>query len=117
MAMMSNNIFLKILSHEIPAKIAYQDDLCLAFYDIHPQAPVHVLVIPKDHIENAMAVEAGHAGIVAEMLKLAQETAKKEGVDRSGFRLVFNNGPDAGQAVSHLHLHLLGKRKLKWPPG
>ena len=89
----------------------------MAFYDINPQAPVHVLVIPKDHIENALAVEKKHAEVLSEVFALAQEVAKKERVAESGFRLVFNCGPDAGQAVSHLHLHVLGKRKLSWPPG
>lgn len=89
----------------------------MAFYDVNPQAPSHVLVIPKDHIENALGVEKKHAEILSEIFALAREVAKKEGVEKSGFRLVINCGPDAGQAVSHLHLHLLGKRKLGWPPG
>ncbi len=115
--MLETCLFCKIVRKEIPAKIAGETAEALAFYDINPQAPVHILVIPKVHIENAMAVQAGHSGTLYEILKLAQDAARNEGVDKSGFRLVFNNGPDAGQAVSHLHLHILGKRKLSWPPG
>ena len=114
---MDGCLFCRIARKEIPAKLASESAKAIAFYDINPQAPVHVLVIPKDHIENALGIEAGHAGILSEVFLLAKEVAKKEGVDRSGFRLVFNCGPDAGQAVHHLHLHLLGKRKLGWPPG
>ena len=110
-------LFCRIVRKKIPAKVALESSQALAFYDINPQAPVHILVVPKTHIENAMAVGPEHAGALYEVLMLAQEAAKKEGISKSGFRLVFNNGPDAGQAVAHLHLHLLGKRKLKWPPG
>ncbi len=115
--MPENCLFCKIVRREIPAKIAAESEQALAFYDINPQAPVHILAIPKAHIENAMAVKSEHSGTLFEVLKLAQETARKEGIDKSGFRLIFNNGPDAGQAVSHLHMHVLGKRKLAWPPG
>ena len=110
-------LFCRIVRKEIPAKIVLESDQALAFHDINPQAPVHVLVIPKTHIENAMAVKADQAQVLYEVLKLAQEAAKKAGTEKSGFRLVFNNGPDAGQAVSDLHMHVLGKRKLAWPPG
>ena len=114
---MEGCLFCRIIRKEIPAKIASESPKALAFYDINPQAPVHVLVIPKDHIENALGIEKRHSEVLSEIFTLAQAIAKKEGVDKSGFRLVFNNGPDAGQAVAHLHLHLLGKRKLHWPPG
>ena len=114
---MDGCLFCRIVRKEIPAKIASENSKALAFYDINPQAPVHVLVIPKDHIENALAVEEKHAEVLSEIFALARAVARQEGVDKSGFRLVFNCGPDAGQAVSHLHLHLLGKRKLSWPPG
>ncbi len=114
---MEGCLFCRIVRKELPAKIASESAKALAFYDINPQAPVHVLVIPKDHIENALALEAKHSELLGEVFLLAQSVAKQEGVDRSGFRLVFNCGPDAGQAVSHLHLHVLGKRKLGWPPG
>ena len=110
-------LFCRIIRKEIPAKVVLESEQALAFRDINPQAPVHILVIPKTHIENAMALKAEHAPVLSEMFRLAQEAARQEGTDKSGFRLVFNNGPDAGQAVSHLHLHVLGKRKLAWPPG
>src|SRR5438477_330387 len=102
-------LFCRIIRKEIPAKVVLESEQALAFRDINPQAPVHILVIPKTHIENAMALETEHAPVLSEMLRLAQEAARQEGTDKSGFRLVFNNGPDAGQAVSHLHLHVLGK--------
>ena len=114
---MEGCLFCRIVRKEIPAKLASESAKALAFYDINPQAPVHVLVIPKDHIENALGIEAKHSEILSAVFQLAREVAKKEGVDETGFRLVFNCGPDAGQAVHHLHLHLLGKRKLGWPPG
>ena len=110
-------LFCRIASKEIPAKVVLESEQALAFRDINPQAPVHILIIPKTHIENAMALKADHAAILFDMFLLAQDAARDEGVDKSGFRLNFNNGPDAGQAVAHLHLHLLGKRKLGWPPG
>ena len=110
-------LFCRIVRKETPAQVVLESGKALAFRDINPQAPVHVLVIPKTHIENAMALEEKHAPVLFDIFKLAQEAAKKEGTDGSGFRLVFNNGPDAGQAVGHLHLHVLGKRKLAWPPG
>lgn len=110
-------LFCRIARKEIPAKVVLESEQALAFRDMNPQAPVHVLVIPKTHIENALALRMGHAPVLFEIFRLAQEAAKQEGTDQSGFRLVFNNGPDAGQAVSHLHLHVLGKRKLAWPPG
>ena len=114
---MEGCLFCRIVRREIPAKIAAESSKALAFYDINPQAPVHVLVIPKEHIENVLQVRESHAETLIDMVLLAQKTAKSEGVDKSGFRLVFNCGPHAGQAVDHLHLHLLGKRKLSWPPG
>ena len=110
-------LFCRIVRKEIPAKVILESDQALAFRDINPQAPVHVLVIPKTHIENALALESKHAPVLFEIFRLAQEAAKQEGTDQSGFRLIFNNGPDAGQAVGHLHLHVLGGRKLAWPPG
>jgi histidine triad (HIT) family protein len=110
-------LFCRIAGKKISAKIAAESEGSIVFYDINPKAPVHVLVVPKAHIENAMALQPGQAGALMDVFCLAQEVAKKEGIDKTGFRLVFNNGLDAGQAVSHLHLHVLGKRKLSWPPG
>ena len=114
---MEGCLFCRIVRREIPAKIAAESSKALAFYDIHPQAPAHLLIIPKEHIGSVLDVRESHAETLKDMVFLAQKTARSEGVDKSGFRLVFNCGPDAGQAVDHLHLHLLGKRKLSWPPG
>ena len=110
-------LFCRIVRKEIPAVIVLESEQALAFRDINTQAPLHVLVVPKEHIENALAVGKEQAGTLFEVFRLAQEVAKKEGADRSGFRLVLNNGSNAGQAVDHLHLHILAKRKLSWPPG
>jgi len=89
----------------------------LAFRDTKPQAPVHLLVIPKEHIVSVLDLNQGHQAVLSDMIQAAQELSKLEGVDASGFRLVFNCGPDAGQSVDHLHMHLLGQRNLAWPPG
>lgn len=110
-------LFCRIVKKEIPAKVVLESEAALAFRDLNPQAPVHVLVIPKEHIDNVLAVKSEQSRKLYEVLRLAQETARKEGIDKSGFRLVFNCGPDSGEAVPHLHLHVLGKRKLSWPPG
>ncbi len=114
---MSGCLFCKIVTKEIPSKLAGESDRAFAFHDINPQAPVHVLIIPKDHIVSALNIQQSHSETLAEMFLLAQKVARQEKVDQSGFRLVFNCGPNAGQAVDHLHLHLLGGRKLQWPPG
>jgi histidine triad (HIT) family protein len=114
--MMADNIFLKIINKTIPAKIAYEDELCLAFHDINPQAPTHVLIIPKKVIrthDDATAEDQsllGHLHLVA--IKLAKELRLA-----SGYRLVVNCREQAGQTVPHLHLHLLGGRDMTWPPG
>ena len=114
---MEGCLFCRIVRKEIPAKIASESAKALAFYDVNPQAPLHVLVIPKGHIANALDIRAEHSEVLSAMILLAQDVARSEGASQSGFRLVMNCGPDAGQAVDHLHLHLLGRRKLKWPPG
>ncbi len=114
---MNNCIFCKIISKTIPSKIAGESANALAFHDNNPQAPVHVLIVPKEHVTSILDVKGGHAQALSEMVLLAQDVARKEKVDGTGFRLVFNCGPDAGQAVDHLHMHLLGRRKLHWPPG
>ena len=109
-------IFCKIASHEIPSRKAYEDDLVYAFYDLDPQAPVHILIIPKQHISSAAELHEANSGIVAHIFivaaKLAQELELK-----NGFRIVNNCGEDGGQTVQHLHFHLLGGRKMAWPPG
>ena len=110
-------LFCRIVRKEIPSRVVLESAQAIAFHDANPQSPLHVLVVPKEHIENALAIRSEHAGTLYEVFRLAQEVAKKEGADQSGFRLVLNNGANAGQAVDHLHLHVLAKRKLAWPPG
>jgi histidine triad (HIT) family protein len=114
---MSECLFCKIVAGEIPSTPVAESDTALAIRDIEPQAPVHVLVIPKVHLTSADQVTAGHGGIVDELVLLAQRVADHEGVRDSGYRLVMNVGPDAQMSVPHLHLHLLGGRKMQWPPG
>lgn len=114
---MSKTLFEKIIAREIPAQIIYEDDLVIAFKDIAPKAPTHVLIIPKKPIPRiAEATPADHQTLGHLLLKAA-EVADKLGLKQSGYRLVFNNGSDAGEAVPHLHCHILGGRKLQWPPG
>ncbi len=111
-------IFSKIINREIPADIVYETENVLAFRDINPQAPVHILIIPKIEIPSAREINGKeHGQLLGEMFDVANEIAKKEGIFEEGFRLVFNSGPNAGQEVYHIHMHLLGGRKFKWPPG
>jgi histidine triad (HIT) family protein len=114
---MSKTLFEKIVAREIPAEIVYEDDLMLAFHDIKPQAPTHVLIIPKKPIPRVSEAKAEDLAKLGHLLLKAGEVAKALGLGQSGFRLVFNNGPDAGEAVPHLHCHILGGRPLGWPPG
>lgn len=109
-------IFCKIAKGEIPSKKAYEDDKLLAFYDLDPQAPVHILIIPKEHISSVMELTCENSSIVAYIFETAAKLAKELGLD-NGFRVVNNCGPDGGQTVQHLHFHLLGGRSMKWPPG
>ncbi len=108
-------IFCKIAAGEIPAEIVYQDDEVVAFRDINPQAPVHILVIPRAHLGSVAELQPDPAP--GHMIQVAAQIACQEGIEGTGYRLVFNAGPDAGESVPHLHLHLLGGRKLGWPPG
>jgi len=110
-------LFCKIASGEIPSEIVYKDDLVVAFRDINPQAPTHILIIPREHIASLLELEPAHADAAAAILLAAQELAKKEGLTERGYRLVANYGPDAGQSVDHVHFHFLGGRHLHWPPG
>jgi histidine triad (HIT) family protein len=110
-------LFCKIINREIPASIVYEDDRVFAFNDINPQAPTHVLVVPKQHIATLNDLQAEHDGIVGEMVRRASAIARDRGVDAPGYRTVFNTNRDAGQTVFHIHLHLLGGRSLAWPPG
>ena len=114
---MSKTLFQKIIAREIPARIAHEDELCLALHDINPQAPVHVLVIPKKLIARVDAAQPADAALLGHLLLTAGELARKLGVAESGYRLAINNGRDAGESVPHLHVHLLGGRPLAWPPG
>jgi histidine triad (HIT) family protein len=114
---MENCIFCKISKGQIPCKKVYEDDRILAFHDIQPQAPVHILIIPKEHIESVSRLEEANMDIVSEMTETANKLAKEYNVEQTGFRLVINTGSDGGQSVSHLHMHLLGGRTLAWPPG
>lgn len=109
-------VFDKILNGEIPADIVYETERVLAFRDIHPQAPVHVLVIPKRRIVSVTDAGPDDAALLGEVLLAAAEVARREGIADSGYRLVVNNGADGGQSVFHLHVHVLGGRPLGWPP-
>lgn len=110
-------LFEKIASREIPAAIVYEEKDFFAFQDIAPKAPVHVLIVPKKVIARIGDAAPEDAALLGRMLIASQEIAKKMGVFESGYRLVINHGPDAGESVPHLHIHLLGKRPLAWPPG
>jgi len=112
-----STIFSKIIAREIPARIAYEDDLCLAFHDVHPQAPVHFLVVPKREIPRVAVTVAADEALLGHLIVVAQTVAKQEGLHDSGFRLVINNGPDGGETVPHVHVHVLGGRPMQWPPG
>ena len=101
-------IFCKIVNKELPSKIEYEDEKYMAFYDINPKAPIHLLIIPKKHVENLNDLDESDIGIVSDMALLAKNLAKKLGIDKSGYRIVINNGPDSGQEVYHIHMHLLG---------
>lgn len=109
-------LFAKIIDREIPADIIYEDDECLAFNDINPQAPVHVLVIPKKPVASIAALEDEDAALAGHLLIVIRDLANRLGLE-AGFRVVANTGREGGQTVDHLHFHLLGKRSLTWPPG
>lgn len=109
-------VFCKIASGEIPSKKVYEDDQILAFCDLEPQAPVHILLIPKEHIGSAAEITAENSAVVAHIYEVAARLAKENHLD-GGFRIVCNTGEDGGQSVHHLHFHLLGGRSMAWPPG
>ena len=109
-------IFKRIIDREIPAKILYEDELSLAFPDVSPQAPVHILVIPKKEIASLTELEPADAGLIGHLFMVVQQIAAEQGLT-DGFRTVINTGRDGGQSVNHLHIHLMGKRALSWPPG
>ena len=112
---MDNCLFCKIIKGEIPSSKVYEDDMVFAFNDIDPQAPVHILIIPKEHIKSAAEINASNSKYVAHIFEVAAKIAKDQGLD--GFRIVSNCGDSAGQSVKHLHFHLLSGRDLTWPPG
>ena len=114
---MSEDLFLKIIRREIPADIVYENDDVLAFRDIHAQAPVHVLIIPKVHIRTINDIAPEHAELIGKLFLAAREIAAEEGLSEEGYRVVMNCNEAAGQMVWHIHLHLLGGRPLGWPPG
>ena len=114
---MTDCLFCRIASGEIPASIVYQDERLVAFRDINPQAPVHVLLIPRRHIGTLNDLSPADDGIVGELVRRAAAIAGELGVSERGYRTVFNCNADAGQTVFHIHLHLLGGRKMAWPPG
>ncbi|HEY9155942.1 MAG TPA: histidine triad nucleotide-binding protein [Opitutaceae bacterium] len=113
---MAKTIFEKIVAREIPAKIEFEDDRCIVIHDIDPQAPVHLLVIPKKVIQRVGEIVEADAPIIGHLLVVAAQVAKKLNLDR-GFRIVINSGPDACESVPHLHVHVLAKRQMSWPPG
>ncbi|MGA2750496.1 MAG: histidine triad nucleotide-binding protein [Verrucomicrobiota bacterium] len=114
---MSKNIFQKIIDREIPAAIVFEDDLVLAFRDNNPKAPVHVLIVPKKNIPRLADAQPDDHKLLGHMLLKAAAIAAQLGLAKTGYRLVINNGPDAGESVPHLHCHILGGRALAWPPG
>jgi histidine triad (HIT) family protein len=110
-------LFCKIAKNKIPAKIVYEDDKALAFEDINPQAPVHMLIIPRKHISSNLDITGNDHELIGHMYQVANELAKQRGVANRGFRLVMNCNSDAGQTVFHIHLHMLAGRAMHWPPG
>jgi histidine triad (HIT) family protein len=110
-------LFEKIIAREIPADIVFEDDQCLAFRDIAPQAPIHILIIPKKPVARIGAAQADDQSLLGHLLLIAAEIARRENIAPTGYRLVINNGPHGGETVPHLHIHLLGGRHLTWPPG
>ena len=110
-------LFCKIAAREIPADVVRESDRLLAFRDLNPKAPTHILIIPKEHIRSLAEIEEHHGDLLADVAQAATQLARAEAIDESGWRLVTNVGPDAGQSVFHLHFHLLGGRLMGWPPG
>jgi histidine triad (HIT) family protein len=114
---MDDTVFGKILRGEIPADVVYEDDRCMAFRDVNPQAPVHILVIPKDAIVGIQGASGDRGSLLGHLMLIAAEVARIEGISETGYRCVINAGPDGGQEVQHLHVHVLGGRRMSWPPG
>ena len=110
-------IFCRIADLDIPTELLYQDHLLVAFRDVNPVAPVHILIVPKKHIPDLLHLTETDADMLGKVFEVAAELARKEGIAENGFRVVANNGKSAGQSVQHVHFHLLGGRELTWPPG
>ena len=114
---MDDCLFCRIAAKKIPASVVYEDDEMLAFDDIHPQAPVHVLIIPKEHFASLNDLPEGREALLGRMVAKARDLAEAKGIAESGYRVVLNTGRDSGQDVFHIHFHVLGGRKMAWPPG
>jgi len=114
---MSDCLFCQIIAGKMPATVAYRDEQIIAIRDINPQAPTHILVLPRQHLASVTDAQARDESLLGALLRAAARIAEQEGLQHSGFRLVANTGPDAGQSVGHLHFHLLGGRAMAWPPG
>lgn len=114
---MSDCLFCKIVEKKIPARIVYEDEQALAFEDINPQAPVHILVIPKKHIPHVLGAESSDNALMGHLLQVVAHIARDRGIADRGFRMVANTNPDSGQEVYHIHFHVLGGRPMHWPPG
>jgi len=114
---MTNCLFCGVISKKVPAKIIYEDALALAFEDINPQAPQHILVIPKKHIPTSLEIEEKDNALIGHLFQVANKIARERGVAERGFRLLMNTNSEAGQSVYHIHLPLLGGRPMHWPPG
>lgn len=114
---MESCIFCNIVEGKIPSEKVYEDDKVLCFKDINPAAPVHLILIPKEHIESVNAIENGDEGLIGHIFVVAKQIAEKFNIDKDGYRIVTNCGKDGGQSVPHIHFHLLGGRSLNWPPG
>ena len=114
---MTDCLFCSIAAGELPADLVHEDDLVVAFRDVNPQAPTHILVVPREHVGSVAELTAAHDALWARLLHLSQQLAAAEGIAESGYRVVTNVGGDGGQTVGHLHLHLLGGRLMSWPPG
>jgi histidine triad (HIT) family protein len=114
---MPDCIFCKIISGKIPAGIVYEDESALAFEDINPQAPVHLLVIPKKHISTSLDLTTDDNALIGHLFRIANRIAAERNIAERGFRMVMNTNPEAGQSIYHIHLHLLGGRPMSWPPG
>jgi histidine triad (HIT) family protein len=114
---MSECLFCRVISGEVPGNVVYRDQQVTAFRDINPQAPTHVLIVPNEHLTSTDEMGEQHVPLMGRIVQVAAQLARQEGLQAGGYRLVVNTGPDAGQSVGHFHLHLLGGRRLGWPPG